>query len=146
MLRCDVVIVGGGIGGGALATALAGDGLEVVVLESSDVYEDRVRGESMLPWGVKEARELGVEQVLLDAGAHQMPAWIHYDADLPLEVSATDSFPSATDAPERSLRIVAHQRVSLLGIRRGEEVPCDTLESCLAVSRFLLDRASGWLD
>ena len=66
--------------------------------------------------------------------------------DLALEVSATDSFPSATDAPERSLRIVAHQRVSLLGIRRGEEVPCDTLESCLAVSRFLLDRARGWLD
>src|SRR3954452_2104087 len=66
--------------------------------------------------------------------------------DLPLEVSATDSFPSATDAPERSLRIVAHQRVSLLGIRRGEEVPCDTFEGCLAVSRFLLDRASGWLD
>ena len=66
--------------------------------------------------------------------------------DLPLEVSATDSFPSATDAPERSLRIVAHQRVSLLGIRRGEEVPCDTLEACLAVSRYLLDQAVGWLD
>ncbi len=29
--------------------------------------------------------------------------------DLPLDVSATDSFPAATDAPERSLRIVAHQ-------------------------------------
>ena len=66
--------------------------------------------------------------------------------DLPLEVSATDSFPSATDAPERSLRIVAHQRVSLLGIRRGEEVPCDTLEACLGVSRYLLDRAPSWLD
>src|ERR1044071_3935945 len=39
--------------------------------------------------------------------------------DLPLEVSATDSFPSATDAPERSLRIVAHPRVSLLRLRRG---------------------------
>jgi hypothetical protein len=66
--------------------------------------------------------------------------------DLPLEVSATDSFPSATDAPERSLRIVAHQRVSLLGIRRGEEVPCETLEACLAVSRYLLERAGPWLD
>jgi hypothetical protein len=65
--------------------------------------------------------------------------------DLPLEVSATDSFPSATDAPERTLRIVAHQRVSLLGIRRAEEVPCETLERTLAVSRFLLDRATDWL-
>lgn len=65
--------------------------------------------------------------------------------DLPLEVSATDSYPSATDAPERSLRIVAHQSVSLIGIRRGEEVPCATFEACLAVSRYLLEAAPGWL-
>ena len=66
--------------------------------------------------------------------------------ELPLEVSATDSFPCATDAPERSLRIVAHQRVSLVRIRTGEEVPCETLERCLSVSRYLLDHAPSWLD
>ena len=42
----DVVIVGAGIGGSALAKALADDGLDVLVLEQSEVYEDRVRGES----------------------------------------------------------------------------------------------------
>ncbi len=66
--------------------------------------------------------------------------------NLPLEVSAIDSFPSATDAPERTLRIVAHQRVSLVRIRTGEEVPCDMLERCLAVSRYLLEHAEFWLD
>lgn len=65
--------------------------------------------------------------------------------DLPLEVSAIDSYPAATDASETSLRVVAHQRVSLLRIRDGEEVPCETLERCLAVSRYLLERASEWL-
>lgn len=65
--------------------------------------------------------------------------------DLPLEVAATDSYPAATDAPERSLRIVAHQSVSLIGIRRGEEIPCATFEACLAVSRYLLEGAPGWL-
>ncbi len=80
------------------------------------------------------------------AGARDRARRASVVRDLPLEVSATDSFPSATDAPERSLRIVAHQRVSLLGIRRGEEVPCDTLEACLGVSRYLLDHASRWLD
>jgi hypothetical protein len=65
--------------------------------------------------------------------------------DLPLEVSAIDSIPAATDAPERSLRIVAHQRVSLLHIRDGDAVSCDVLEQCLAVSRYLLEGAPDWL-
>jgi 2-polyprenyl-6-methoxyphenol hydroxylase-like FAD-dependent oxidoreductase len=74
----DVVIVGGGIAGASLAYALASAGRGVTVLESSVEYEDRVRGESMMPWGVREARNLGVEQVLLDAGAHVAPAWLQY--------------------------------------------------------------------
>lgn len=65
--------------------------------------------------------------------------------ELPLEVSAIDSIPSATEATERSLRIVAHQQVSLARIRDGDAVPCDVLERCLAVSRFLLEGAPEWL-
>ncbi len=74
----DVLIVGGGIAGSALACALASAGRSVTVLESSVEYEDHVRGESLMPWGVKEARNLGVEQVLLDAGAHVAPTWLQY--------------------------------------------------------------------
>jgi len=65
--------------------------------------------------------------------------------DLPLEVSAIDSIPAATDASERSLRIVAHQHVSLLRIRDGDAVPCEMLDRCLDVSRYLLDEAPTWL-
>ncbi len=74
----DVVIVGGGIAGASLACALARDGLGVTLLEASVEYQDRVRGESMVPWGVREARTLGVEDVLLDAGAHVATAWDRY--------------------------------------------------------------------
>ena len=63
----------------------------------------------------------------------------------PLEVSAIDSIPEATDAPERALRVVAHQRVSCLRIRDGDAVSCEQLDRCLAVSRYLLDQAEGWL-
>ncbi len=66
--------------------------------------------------------------------------------DLPLEVSAIDSVPSVTDAAERSLRVVSHLQASLVRIRVGEEVNCETLERCLAVSRYLLERAEEWLD
>src|SRR5437870_5202530 len=74
----DVVIVGGGIGGASLTYALAREGVGVTVLEASEEYEDRVRGESMQLWGVKEARDLGVESVMLEAGAHISPVWKQY--------------------------------------------------------------------
>jgi 2-polyprenyl-6-methoxyphenol hydroxylase-like FAD-dependent oxidoreductase len=84
----DVVIVGGGIAGASLAHALASEGKHVAVLESSVEFEDRVRGEQMHAWGVKEARDLGVEQVLLDAGAHVAGVWRQYieGAPEPVEV------------------------------------------------------------
>jgi hypothetical protein len=49
-----------------------------------------------------------------------------------------------TDAPERSLTIVARQQVSLAKVWAGEELLCDMLDRCLAVSRFLLERAPAW--
>ena len=66
-------------------------------------------------------------------------------AELPLETSAIDSFPSPTDAPQRSLTVVARQEVSLSEILEGEEMLCDALERCLAVSRYLLAAAESWL-
>jgi 2-polyprenyl-6-methoxyphenol hydroxylase-like FAD-dependent oxidoreductase len=78
----DVVIVGGGIGGASLAYSLASEGKGVTVLEATSEYKDRVRGESMAPWGVGEARGLGVEEVLLAAGAHVAPKWKQYSEDL----------------------------------------------------------------
>lgn len=66
--------------------------------------------------------------------------------DLPLGVSAIDSFHAVTDAPERSLRIVAQVAVSLLAIRNNDEEQCELLDRCLAVSRHLLDAAPQWLE
>jgi hypothetical protein len=68
--------------------------------------------------------------------------------ELPVEVSAIDSFPSVTDAPERSLQIVAKVEVSLSRVYTGEEPEqlCDTLDRCRTVSLYLLDRAPAWLN
>ena len=65
--------------------------------------------------------------------------------DLPLEVSATDSYPSATDPVERRLTITSKLTVSLAKVLAGEDLLCDTLERCMTVSRYLLDRAPAWL-
>ncbi len=40
-LQCDVVIVGSGARGGAAAGVLAGAGLDVIVIESGDYYDDQ---------------------------------------------------------------------------------------------------------
>lgn len=74
----DVTVVGGGIAGASLACALATAGMDVEVLEATERFTDRVRGESMMPWGVAEAEALGVAEVLRDAGAHVAPAWSRY--------------------------------------------------------------------
>jgi hypothetical protein len=65
--------------------------------------------------------------------------------ELPLEVSAIDSYASATDAAERRLSILARTPVSLTRILVGEEMMCEVFDRCLAVSRFLLDSSDRWL-
>ncbi len=66
--------------------------------------------------------------------------------DLPLEVSAVDSFGSVTDPSQRSLSIVARVEVSLAKIYLGQELLCEVLDRCHAVSEYLVDRAPIWLD
>lgn len=66
--------------------------------------------------------------------------------DLPLEVSAIDSFASVTDPAERSLSIVARLDVQLSQIFMGTEDLCSALDGCLDVSRYVLDQSPIWLD
>jgi 2-polyprenyl-6-methoxyphenol hydroxylase-like FAD-dependent oxidoreductase len=75
----DVVIVGGGIAGGAMATVLARSGLEVVLLERDASYPDRVRGEWIAPWGVVEFTRLGLIELLRDIGAIPVKQNVPYD-------------------------------------------------------------------
>ncbi len=69
----DIITVGGGLGGSALARAMAARGARVLVLEREKQFKDRVRGEFMAPWGVAEARELGIDQLLRDSCAQGLP-------------------------------------------------------------------------
>jgi len=75
---------------------LARAGLGVTVLEASTEYPDRVRGESMQAWGVKEARDLDVERTLLEAGAHVSPIWKQYGEGVGKETV----FPMAAMVPD----------------------------------------------
>jgi 2-polyprenyl-6-methoxyphenol hydroxylase-like FAD-dependent oxidoreductase len=85
----DLIIVGAGIGGGAMATVMARAGYSALVLEKSTVYRDRVRGEWMAPWGVVEAKRLGLYDDLIAAGGHHLSRHISYgDTVDPAEAAA----------------------------------------------------------
>jgi 2-polyprenyl-6-methoxyphenol hydroxylase-like FAD-dependent oxidoreductase len=79
----DVVIVGGGIGGGALAASLAGAGLDVLVLEKSTLYRDLVRGEWIAPWGVVELKRVGLYDAVCAGGGHHLARHQTFDEEMP---------------------------------------------------------------
>jgi 2-polyprenyl-6-methoxyphenol hydroxylase-like FAD-dependent oxidoreductase len=77
-MKHDAIIVGGGLGGSALADQLARSGCNVLVLERETRFKDRVRGENVLPWGVAAAKRLGLHDDLVAAGGHVAPNWCQY--------------------------------------------------------------------
>ena len=89
----DLVIVGGGIGGSALATVMARAGRSVLLLEQSEVYEDRVRGEWIAPWGVAEVQRLGLYDLLVGAGGHHLTRHVTYDEHVAPEVAESTPLP-----------------------------------------------------
>jgi menaquinone-9 beta-reductase len=114
----DVAIVGGGIAGSTLAMVLARGGLEVVVLERQLHYADRVRGENLHPWGVAEARQLGIYDVLLTAGGHLVEDYVNYrDGDDP-------------DAAEAALVTLSHLFDNVPGeVNLAHPAACEALLS-----------------
>jgi 2-polyprenyl-6-methoxyphenol hydroxylase-like FAD-dependent oxidoreductase len=71
----DIITVGGGLGGAALAKAMAERGHRVLVLERETRFKDRVRGELLVSWGVAETQNLGVYDALLASGGHHPVVW-----------------------------------------------------------------------
>ena len=91
--KWDAVIVGAGIAGSALAISLARAGYSVLVLEKSTVHVDRVRGEFIVPWGVAEARALGILDLLEGAGGNYTVRSVPYGEDVAPDVARKFALP-----------------------------------------------------
>ena len=74
----DIITIGGGIAGAALAKAMAERGARVLVLERETAFRDRVRGEAIMPWGTAEAQELGLYDAIMASGGHDLRWWNSY--------------------------------------------------------------------
>ena len=71
ILEPDILIVGSGISGAALACAIRGRGYDVVLAERSNEPPDTARGDHLQPYSVSLLESWGVLEDFLAAGAEQ---------------------------------------------------------------------------
>lgn len=100
MQAYDLVIVGGGIGGSALAAVMARAGRQVLLLEQSETYQDRVRGEWIAPWGVDEVKRLGLYDLLRSVGGHHVARHATFDEGKDPAAAEAEALPLGIFRPD----------------------------------------------
>src|SRR3954454_10341792 len=94
----DVVIVGAGILGSALAVAFADQGRSVILLERSLKEPDRIVGELLQPGGVEALKKLGLRECLDGIDAIKVKGYdvIYYGEEVEIPYPEdTNSFASS---------------------------------------------------
>ena len=66
--------------------------------------------------------------------------------DLPIEVSAANSFGALSDGEEKRLSLVAKLDVSLVDLMFRQQELCTVLDRVHEVSTYLVDQAPAWTD
>jgi len=92
MMDYDLAIVGGGLAGSVLGLVMARHGKEVLIVENSTQFRDRVRGETIAPWGSEEAGKLGIYELLRDRCGIEVQYttfWFGGEAGEPRDLHAT---------------------------------------------------------
>jgi choline dehydrogenase-like flavoprotein len=97
----DVITVGGGLGGSALAKVLAENGKRVLVIERERQFADRIRGEWLAPWGGVEAQRLGLYHRLLEQCAHESPFFLTVGSPRDLRTTTPQRLPPFNALPSR---------------------------------------------
>src|SRR5271170_449217 len=103
----DVVIVGAGILGSALAVAFADQGRSVILLERSLKEPDRIVGELLQPGGVEALKKLGLRQCLDDIDAIKVKGYdvIYYGEEVEIpypEDTTAHTLPSIPKTSSKS--------------------------------------------
>uniref|UniRef100_A0A665UCR9 Squalene monooxygenase n=1 Tax=Echeneis naucrates TaxID=173247 RepID=A0A665UCR9_ECHNA len=85
-LEPDVVIVGAGVLGSAMAAVLARDGRRVLVVERDLREPDRIVGELLQPGGYRALHDLGLEGSVEGLDAHLVNGYVIHDMESRTEV------------------------------------------------------------
>src|SRR5260370_1837513 len=116
----DIITVGGGLAASSFAKSMAERGAKVLILEQEKHFKDRVRGEYIVTWGVAEARELGILDLLRQSCASELP-WIEMGFGFrDLRVTTPQQLPGLSFShPEMQETLLAAAERSSAVVRRG---------------------------
>jgi len=102
----NALVLGGGIGGLAVAVALARRGVAVTILEQADAIREVGAGLQVSPNGLAVLRALGLDKRLLDKGAVQGQAVVMQAHDRAGDVARLEL--RQLPAPQHQCIVQAH--------------------------------------
>uniref|UniRef100_H3CS01 Squalene monooxygenase n=1 Tax=Tetraodon nigroviridis TaxID=99883 RepID=H3CS01_TETNG len=111
----DVVIVGAGVLGSAMAAVLARDGRRVTVVERDMREPDRIVGELLQPGGYRALRKLGLEGSVEGLDAHVVKGYVIHD----IESGAEVEIPYPEVGPSIQCGRAFHHGRFIVGLRKA---------------------------
>ena len=138
-MKFDLIVIGGGLGGASVAYSLAAASVRVLVLERETVFRDRVRGDMVYPWGVAEARRLGLMDGVLDRVGHSIPTWRATVKPLP----GNDRDVASTSPSGETVIAFPHQRLQEALLAAAETAGAEVWRGAAAVGLEPAERPGG---
>jgi len=135
----DLIVIGGGIGGASVSRCVAGAGARVLVLERETAFRDRVRGDMVYPWGVAEARRLGLKGGVLDRVGHPIPTWRTTVKPLP----GNDRDVASTSPSGETVIAFPHPRLQQVLLEAAETAGAEVWRGAAAVGLEPAERPGG---
>eukprot|EP00117_Sycon_ciliatum_P045024 scpid52497/ scgid2857/ Squalene monooxygenase; Squalene epoxidase len=112
----DVIVVGAGILGNAMATSLARDGRKVLLIERDWSQPDRIVGELLQPGGFRALKRLGLQESLDGSDCHRTHGYVVHNRESSQKVDLL--YPSDDHTGETIEGRAFHHGRFVTGLRR----------------------------
>ena len=108
-IETDVLIIGGGVAGSAMASCLIHKGYNVVLLEKSEKPQDTARGDHFQPYVCEILNQWGVLEEFFVAGAKKRAGSLWFDESANFLMDANVS---KLDIPQPFFMFINHEKIS----------------------------------
>jgi len=113
-IETDVLIIGGGVAGSAMACSLTGRGYRVILLEKSEKPQDTARGDHIQPYVCNILNQWGVLDSFFEAGAKRRSGSLWFDESAKFLMDANVS---KLDIPQHFFMFINHEDISEVFIK-----------------------------